>query len=204
MIQPIDRTVENLKKNGFSVIQAKTASEACKLLADAISSGASVGVGGSVSVRETGVLEELKKKGCVIHSHWGAKPEELSAILHSARTSDVYLCSANALTSSGKLVFIDGRGNRTGAICDGPHDVFFVVSHSKIVDGGLDAAIARVKQIACPQNARRLGQNSPCALTGSCRVNECEKTSCCMTLVLDHAPHIRRMTVVLVEEKLGY
>ena len=204
MNQMIQRTIDNLKKNGFAVIEAKTGAQACTLIAEAIPSGAHVGVGGSVSVRETGVLAELEKKGCTVHSHWGASPEEMPMILRHAREADVYLCSANALTSSGKLVFIDGRGNRVGAICDGPHDVYFVVSHSKIVDGGLEAAIARIKQVACPQNARRLGLSTPCALTGSCRVNECEKTSCCMTAVLDHAPHIRKMTVVLVEEKLGY
>ena len=204
MNQLLNRTIDHLKQNGFSVIEAKTAAEACALITEAIPTGAHVGVGGSVSVRETGVLEELSRKGCVIHSHWGASPEEMPAILRQAREADVYLCSANALTSTGKLVFIDGRGNRVGAICDGPHDVYFVVSHSKIVDGGLEAAIARVKQVACPQNARRLGLNTPCVLTGSCHVTECEKTSCCMTLVLDHAPHIRTMTVVLVEEKLGY
>jgi len=58
--------------------------------------------------------------------------------------------------------------------------------------------------VACPQNARRLGLQTPCALTGKCSVKNCEKTSCCLTLVVDHAPHIRNMTVVLVEEKLGY
>lgn len=200
----ITRTVENLKKNGFSVAEVQTAAQACEYLLDVIPENAQVGVGGSVSVRETGVIEALAKKGCTIHAHWGVAPEDVPVITRRAREADVYLCSANAVTSSGKLAFIDGRGNRVGALCDGPCDVYFIISHSKIVDGGLEAAIARIKQVACPQNARRLGLSTPCALTGNCRVNECEKTSCCMTMVLDHAPHIRRMTVVLVEEKLGY
>lgn len=200
----ITRTVENLKKNGFSVVEVQTAAQACQYLADVIPASAQVGVGGSVSVRETGVMEALAEKGCTIHAHWGVPPEEIPVITNRARQADVYLCSANAVTVTGKLAFIDGRGNRVGALCDGPRDVYFIISHSKIVDGGLEAAIARIKQVACPQNARRLGLSTPCALTGSCHVNECEKTSCCMTMVLDHAPHIRRMTVVLVEEKLGY
>ena len=200
----ITRTVENLKKNGFSATEVQTAAQARQYLTDVIPASAQVGVGGSVSVRETGVLEALAEKGCTIHAHWGVSPEEIPVFTGRARKADVYLCSANAVTSTGKLVFIDGRGNRVGALCDGPRDVYFIISHSKSVDGGLEAAIARIKQVACPQNARRLGLSTPCALTGSCRVNECEKTSCCMTLMLDHAPHIRRMTVVLVEEKLGY
>jgi len=200
----ITRTIENLQKNGFSVISVQTAAQACAYLTDIIPAGAQVGVGGSVSVRETGVMDALVRKGCFIHAHWGAAPEDVADTIKRAREADVYLCSANAISSSGRLVFIDGRGNRAGALCDGPRDVYFVVSHSKVVDGGLEAAIARAKRDACPPNSRRLSLPNPCALTGVCRARECEHSLCCMTLSLDRVPPLRRMTVVLVEEKLGY
>lgn len=200
----VERTVRGLGENGFKVVEVQTAAQAREYLLGAIAAGASVGVGGSVSVRETGVLPELEKKGCTVFSHWGVPAEEVVNVQRSARAADVYLCSANAVTADGRLVLLDGRGNRVGAVCDGPKDVYFIVSHSKIVEGGLDAAYLRIKQVACPQNARRLGLQTPCALTGKCSVKDCEKTSCCLTVVIDHAPHIRNMTVVLVEEKLGY
>lgn len=193
-----------MRERGFAVVEVKTAKAACDFLLQSIPAGASVGAGGSVSVRETGVLDELAKKGCTIFSHWGADPAAVPGILANARNADVYLCSANAVTADGRLLLLDGRGNRVGAVCDGPKDVYFIISRSKVVEGGLDAAYARIKQVACPQNARRLGLNTPCALTGKCSAKDCEKTSCCLTVVLEHAPHIRRMTVVLVDEKLGY
>ena len=200
----ITRTAEALRKNGFEVVMAATAADVKEYLLKSIASGASVGVGGSVSVRETGVLEALEESGRTVYSHWGVPAEEMPQILKNAREADVYLCSANAVTSTGKLVLLDGRGNRVGAVCDGPHDVYFIVSHSKVVEGGYEAAIRRIKEVACPQNARRLNLHTPCAVTGKCNIQQCEKTSCCLTVMIDHAPHIRKMTVVLVEEKLGY
>ena len=204
MKEAFEKQIAAMREKGFEIVCVKTAQEAQDFLMEAIPAGAQVGVGGSVSVRETGILPKLTEKGCIIHSHWGAAAEEVPAILRRAREADVYLCSANAVTADGKLVFIDGRGNRIGAICDGPQNVYFVISHSKLVDGGTEAAWARIKREACPQNARRLGLHTPCALSGKCSIMECEKTSCCLTLVLEHAPHLRHMTVVLVEEKLGY
>lgn len=61
------------------------------------------------------------------------KPEDIPTIRQNSRTADVYLCSANAVTRAGKLVLVDGLGNRVGAVCDGPREVFFVISHSKVV-----------------------------------------------------------------------
>ena len=188
----------------MNVVRVKTAAEARDYVLSAVEGGKTVGVGGSISVRQTGVMEALAEKGCEVYSHWDAAPGEVDAVLNKARTADVYLVSANAVTKDGKLVFIDGRGNRVGAICDGPHDVYFIISHSKVVDGGLSAAIGRIKTVACPLNTRRLGIDTPCARTGKCSAAECTKSICRLTLVVDRVPGNRRMTVVLVEESLGY
>jgi len=113
-------------------------------------------------------------------------------------------CSVNAVTKSGKLVMIDGRGNRVGAICDGPKEVYFVVSENKVVDGGIDAAIARIKKEAVPPNCRRLGLKTPCAETGKCGGKNCKDPSCRLTVVVDAVPRLRKMTVIFTEEKLGF
>lgn len=103
-------------------------------------------MGGSVSVRDTGVLPALAQKGCKVYTSWGAKPEDVPMIRENSRRADVYLSSANAVTRTGKLVLVDGTGNRVGAICDGPEEVYFVISHSKVVDGGINTAVARIKR----------------------------------------------------------
>lgn len=200
----VQQAVKGMKKNGFEIIEVRTAAEACEALLASIPAGSSVGVGGSVSMREIGILPALEQEGCRVYTSWGAKPEDIPSIRLNSRNADVYLSSANAVTKTGKLVLVDGTGNRVGAICDGPHDVYFVISHSKIVDGGINTAVARIKKTACPQNARRLGLNTPCALTGACGGDECEDSMCRLTLAVDRVPRGRRMVVVLVEEALGY
>lgn len=202
MSELIVRAAEGMRRAGFEVVEVKTAVEARDYLLAQIQEGQSVGVGGSLSVRANDTLEMLEGKGCRVYSHWGAeKPEE---ILKNAHEADVYLTSANAVTKDGTLVLIDGRGNRVGAVCNGPHDVYFVISHSKVVEGGLSAAIARIKSVASPQNTRRLGIDTPCARTGKCGGPACTNSICRLTLALDYAPKNRRMVVVLVEEPMGY
>lgn len=200
----LKQAVEGMRKNGFEVVEVRTAAEACDYLLGRIAAGTSVGVGGSVSVRDTGVLTALAQKGCKVYTSWGAKPEDVPMIRENSRRADVYLSSANAVTRTGKLVLVDGIGNRVGAVCDGPRDVYFVVSHSKVVDGGINTAVARIKKTACPQNTRRLGIDTPCARTGNCGGDACQDSICRLTLAVDRVPKNRRMTVVFVEEALGY
>lgn len=200
----INQTAQRMRDNGFEVVELRTAQEAREYLLAQIAPGASVGVGGSVSVRDTGVLPALEQKGCLVYTSWGAKPEDVPMIRRKSRDADVYLSSANAVTKNGKLVLVDGIGNRVGAICDGPERVYFVISHSKVVDGGINTAVARIKKTACPLNTRRLGIQTPCAATGMCGRDECKNSICRLTLVLDRVPKNRHMTVLFVEESLGY
>ena len=200
----ISQAVSNMEKRGFEVVRVKTGLDAQAFLLERIGAEKSVGAGGSVTLREIDILAKLRKKGCAVYTHSGTKGDEAEALMRKARESDVYMCSVNAITSGGKLVMIDGRGNRVGAICDGPHEVYFVASTDKIVDGGTGAAIARIKRDAAPPNCKRLGLNTPCAETGVCAGEECADPSCRITLVVDKVPRKRTMTVVLVEEKLGY
>ena len=199
----LEQALKGMRDNGFTVVELKTAQEACDYLLNAIPAQASVGMGGSMSVRDCGVSPQLRKRGNAVHSGKGATPEESAASRRAARDADCYLCSANAVTRTGKLVLVDGMGNRTGAICDGPKQLFFIISHSKVVDGGINTAIARIKQTACPQNARRLGLDTPCAKTGVCSP-QCADSMCRVTLVVERVPRGRSLTVLFVEESLGY
>lgn len=201
----VQKAISGLESKGFRVILVENAQEAKETLLVHIPAEATVGVGGSVSVRETGVLEALTQRGQKVFDHWKtATPEERTAVQRGAMGADVYLTSCNALTSDGRPVLIDGGGNRVGAVCFGPKTVFFVVSLSKLVEGGINAAVARIKKVACPANARRLGMDTPCAHTGVCNAPVCEHSMCRLTLVLDRLPLGRQMTVVLVQEALGY
>ena len=201
----MQQTLERMRKNGFEVVELDTGEQAKDYLLKHIGAGTSVGVGGSISVRQIDVLPALAETHCEVFSHWDVKPEDVAETRKKAAMADVYLTSVNAVSGHGELVLIDGTGNRVAAIANGPKQVFFIVSRSKWVDGGYGAAVARIKREASPPNARRLKLDTPCARTGVCDPEACgEDCMCRITMVVNRVPHGRMFTVLFVRETLGY
>lgn len=199
------KTLERMRNNGFEVVELETKEQARDYLLKHIPRGSSVGVSGSVSVREIGILPALLQQGCEVFSHWDVRAEDVPAVHQKAHEAEFYLASANALTKHGELILIDGTGNRVASVANGPRHVYFIVSHSKWVNGGYGAAIARIRKDACPPNANRLNLNTPCGNTGACKPDACgDDCMCRMTLVLEKVPHNREMTLLFVNENLGY
>ncbi len=201
----ISQVIAQMRDRGFEVVPLETAQEAREFLLSHIPEGAAVGVGGSMTIRELNVVPALREGGHEVTWHWDAPKEEASAARAKARLADIYLASTNAVTRDGQLVNIDGTGNRVAAMFDGPRQVYLVISHSKLVDGGLNTAIARIKEHACPPNARRLSLNTPCARTGLCKPQDCGDDCMCHIIVaISRPPRGKKITVLLVEETLGY
>ena len=193
-----------MENRGFQVYLTADRGEACEKVLQLVEEGQTVGAGGSMTLAEIGVLPRLGEEGHSVYCHTGARPEEVRPLQLKAREADCYLCSANAVTADGILLLVDGRGNRVGAVCDGPAHLIFVIGANKLTSGGLSAAVARVKQTAAPLNTRRLHCDTPCAQYGSCRERECDNSICNLTLFVDHPPRGRRVSVILCEENLGY
>ena len=194
-----------LKANGFKVIYADNSKEALDKVMSLIPKEAKVGIGGSVTVRDIGLVEAIEKQNNPIFMDWG-KPLELKEKLKvrkEALNSDVYLTSSNAITLQGQLVNIDGTGNRVSAMIFGPKKVIVVAGANKLV-GTLDEALARIKNIACPLNGKRLNFKTPCALTGKCADCSSPDRMCKVTVILEKKPSLSDITIVLVGENLGY
>ena len=88
---------------------AKDAAAAREAALALIPDGSTVGIPGSVTVREIGLPEALKKKGCVTAEHWApdmTKDERKKALL-AELTSDWFVTSANALSMDGVIVNIE-------------------------------------------------------------------------------------------------
>ena len=117
---------------------------------------------------------------------------------------DLFLLSANAITSDGVIVNIDGTGNRIAASIYGPKRVVYVIGRNKVVNGGLLEAIARAKRCACPPNCRRLNKKTPCADLGVCADCDSPDRICKVTAFFDRAPTRTPTKVILVDEDLGY
>ena len=204
MNELMKRTADALARNGFEVHSVATAPEAKELILSLIPDGATVGAGGSVTIRDLGVAEELQARNHSIYWHW-LPNDDMAELFRKAAQADVYLTSSNAVTADGQLVNIDRTGNRVAAMIYGPKTVIVAVGINKLVDGGMNSAIARIKKYACPPNARRLNIPTACALTGKCNPEECgEHTLCGTTTIMHHPGKGRRVVVVLIGQALGY
>jgi len=204
MFEKLNHIAEHLRDRGFEAAVFKSAQDAAGFILSAVPEGATVAVGGSITVKQMDLHTKLREQGHTVLWHWEAAPADRAALLHEAMNAPFYLCSANAITEDGLIVQIDGTGNRVSAMCYGPGTVYVIIGRNKVVSGGLQQAVRRIKQVACPQNARRLGLNTPCALTGNCDVTSCKNSMCSMTVSFDLAPGGKRTQVLLIDEDLGY
>ncbi len=209
----IEETLKKLENNNMESFYAETRSEVVPLLKKLIKSGSSVGVGGSVTLSETGVLDMLREGDYRFLDRFreGLTRDEVTDIFKESFRADVYISSTNAVTEDGELYNVDGNANRISAIAFGPETVIIIAGINKIVKD-IDAAVKRVKTIAAPKNCVRLGKNTYCGKTGQCVCPDggmgkgCDSPDriCRHYLVTSKQASKDRIKVILVGENLGY
>ena len=198
------RTVEALKKNGFKAAYFDSAADAEKAILSLIEDGASVGFGGSATVPQLNVQDELIKRGCTIYDHnKSIAPEEKLKMRYMQQSADFFLTGSNAVTLDGKLYNMDATGNRVSAMIFGPKHVIAVVGVNKIVKD-LDEAEERVRMTAVPVNCIRLKRNTPCVGTGVCMDCSSPQRICNIAVVLHRCPPTIDFHVVIIGEELGF
>lgn len=192
----MERVRKNLEERGFQTSCFATAKEAADYL-DAQIDGATVGIGGSMTIQAMGLSERLSKHNEVIW-HWEGGE------LRRAMLADVYLTSVNGLAETGEIVNIDGNCNRVAASMFGPKRVYYVVGINKIAPD-FEKALWRARNVAAPKNAQRLGKKTPCAVKAD-RCYDCKSLEriCRGLSVLWRKPTgFEQAEVVLIEEELG-
>lgn len=186
---------EALEKRGYTA-HVMTREEAVAFVLAAAKTAANVGWGGSETVKELGLREAIVALGKEVRDH--------------RADCDLFLLSANALLEDGRIVNIDGTGNRIAASIFGPKRVIYLVGRNKLVAGGVDAAVLRIRREVCPKNARRLNRATPCAkdacpaLAGSPAGCASPDRMCKVTAVFDAPPTRTPTTVILIDEPLGF
>lgn len=200
----VDRTIKALKKNNFEALSVPDSKTALEEVMKRIPDGATVAVGGSMTLGQTGLLDALgKRKINFIWPHQQAKnDEERFDLFRKCFFSDVYLSSTNAVTEDGKLYNVDATGNRVGPMFIGPKKVIIVCGVNKIVTD-IEAAEKRVKGWVAPQNVKRLNRKTPCIETGVCGDCSSPDRICNIRVVLDKKPTRTDVAVILVGEDLG-
>ncbi|MEG1126679.1 MAG: lactate utilization protein [Oscillospiraceae bacterium] len=201
----IERTAAALEKAGFITYCADTAKDALSLIESIVPQNAVCACGGSMSLSQAGVTALLQsgKYQYLDRAREGITAEEIGKVYRDTFSADYYFSSANAVTENGEIVNMDGNANRVAAITFGPSNVILLVGANKIVKNQ-DDAIRRIKEVAAPANAMRLGCKTPCAVTGKCE--DCHSPSCiCCTMTVQRNSRPQgRIKVILVAESLGY
>lgn len=200
-----EKCVANLKKHGFDAHFEPTAEEAAERVLTLASGCETFGFGGSDTTRALGLPERLGSMGKTVYDHWepDLSPEASLEVRLQQGRSDCFLCSANAVSVQGELVNVDGVGNRTNAMTFGPRKVVIVAGMNKVV-ADLESAIRRVRDVAGPMRAKSLNMETPCAETGVCSDCNAPQRICRVTTILHRKPMLTDISVVLVNEALGF
>ncbi len=198
------QTVANLQKHGFDAIFAPDAQIARDSIIEKVAKWETFGFGGSATTRALGLPQALKGMGKVVYDHWNP---EAGMTADEARLSqgrcDCHICSANAISMTGEIINADGIGNRVAATCFGCRHVVIVCGTNKIRPD-LASALERIKQTAAPMRAKSLNLETPCAITGKCADCNHPQRICRITAIIHRKPMLTDMTVVIVNEELGY
>ncbi|MDI7260738.1 MAG: lactate utilization protein, partial [Thermodesulfobacteriota bacterium] len=175
-----------------------------------------VGIGDSTGIRQLGTLQALKERGTIILDPF--QPKRVNAEIGDnerwrlrveATLSDVYLTGTNAITQDGRLVNVDGTGNRVAGMFWGHPLSIIVVGINKIVQN-LDEAFHRTRNIIAPNHLRirsvELGgrkRKTPCVVTGECNDCRSEDRGCNVFTIIEGKPSRTNINVILVNQDIG-
>jgi hypothetical protein len=160
-------------------------------------------------VRQIGVLESFKQRGTVVvdpvspvYGLSEFREETFIDLSRGTIGADVFISGTNAVTEDGKLVNIDGTGNRVAGIVWILRKSIIVVGRNKIVKN-VDEAMDRIKNMITPTFARRRQLPLPCAKAGRCVDCNVPQRACNITVIIEKKPPLTDMIVVIVDEDLG-
>ncbi|WP_418180922.1 lactate utilization protein [Aliarcobacter lanthieri] len=154
--------VNILKSCGYDANFVKNKKEALSLAQTYIKPNMSVGLGGSISVQEIGLLDFLlNNKNITLYNQYeaGISMDENIKRRKLGLISDIFVTGTNAITKDGKLVNADGSGNRVAALCYGPTNVLLIIGKNKIVDT-LEDGFKRVMDVAAVKNIDRMNKKA--------------------------------------------
>jgi hypothetical protein len=200
----LENTAAALRANHFEAAVYESGSAAASALLALAGKGKKIGLGGSMTVAALGLAEALAAAGNTVITHKpGMDPEEKRSVWLAAQAADLYLASPQAVTSDGKMIFVDGNGNRGAAVIYGPRKIVLIAGVNKIARNQ-EEGLWRSRNVAAIANNMRLGKANPCVAAGRC-VDCAGKTRICNAVtLLWKKPSSSDVLVMLINEELGY
>jgi hypothetical protein len=213
--------IKHLQKKHINGFYTAGRVEALAMVMDMIPVGAFIARGDSLSVEQVGIIDAILKRGQnrlidVFHVNADGsmlhQPADRARLERETFSADIYISGSNAITLDGKIVNVDGIGNRVAPMIFGPRKVILVIGVNKIVSNEEEAR-QRIRDIAAPLNVKRHYlkhhrenlADLPCARTGRCVEYDSDARICRYTVVIngEDTLHTGRINVVLVGEDLG-
>lgn len=205
----LDQLKTALEKNHFNVFVAKNVGEAKAFVLEGLlpKTGAkSVSWGGSVTFVQTGLYDALKdRKDLDILDTYDKNFTPAEGLERRRRSllTDLFITGTSAITEDGCLVNLDMIGNRVSAITFGPRHVVILAGRNKITSD-LEDAMNRIKNYAAPVNTMRLDKKTPCVKTSVCADCNSPDRICNTWVITEKSFPKGRVTVVLINEDLGF
>jgi len=207
--QQMQRCLTALKAHGFAARYAKTVDEANAIVLDLAPQTSTIGIGDSVTLRQTGIIDKLSQRGNPMINPFTreltqtpVKRDLFVDLCRKTLTADVFLTSVNAVTEDGKLMSIDYAGNRVAGMIFGAPRIILLVGRNKITCD-IEAAHERVKNVITPVHAQNKGRKTPCTATGRCSDCESPGRICGVTVILERKLAHFEYSVILIDEDLG-
>ena len=201
-----EKVIQNLKKRRMAGSYTSTADGAREEIIAMIPKGATVFRCGSMTAVGMALweaIDALPEVDLIDPYKPELSPAEGLELRRQGLMADIMIASSNAITLDGRLVNLDGMGNRVAAMAFGPKRVILVVGMNKVVPD-LETAMTRVKHYAAPVNAIRFGVKTPCVETGLCQDCRSAQRICNMWSTIEGHMIKDRIHVKLVGEFLGY
>ena len=200
----VNKLLNNFKLRNIEVSYFDTIQDATNNILKLIPIECTVGIGHSSTLQEMNITNLLVERGNVVFDkELAASKKECKILKKKALLTDWYISGSNAVSEDGRIVNVDHSGNRVAAITFGPENVIIVVGKNKIVNS-LEEAIHRVKNIACPLNAKRVGFNPPCVALNKCVDCVSEERVCNSLSIIEGQSDRNRMKLFIINDELGY
>jgi hypothetical protein len=199
-----ERTLAALAQRNIDGLYVDSPADALGTITQKVPMGARIGLGGSRTLEELGILEMLRNGKYDLLDQYapGLPREEQLRLRREGTLAPWFLSGVNAIAETGELVFIDGMCNRVAGVLYNAEKVLLVSGVNKICPD-LPKALWRAQHIAGPTNAKRLNTGSPCTEAGICSDCNNERRICNATAIIHRQRDPGRIFLLLVSGEYG-
>jgi hypothetical protein len=191
----IERVAAALAGNGMTAIVVATGQQARLAVQDLLPYGAEVFNNTSRTLEAIGLAEDIERSGRYqplrLRLYQMDREMQQQEMRHLAASPDYVVGSAHAVTEAGSLLVASASGSQLGPIVSGGGHVILVIGGQKIV-ADVATGIRRIDEYCLPLEDHRARE----AYGVGSGVNN--------ILIVNRAIAPDRITVILVEEPLGF